>query len=257
MHCMRILLAWCVLVCSMLLAGAALAQEVPVVAPAGTAPVAEEAKKDGRPNSLYPGSWSLQFQITEDIGLKPFNGMIVSMKRHFSERSALRLGVRFDLDWNDTETSHLMQVSDTTYDWAEASENSDYQKFTIDLSYLRYVRPGSYVNFFWGAGPLVGYSRSSDTDEMDYPYGNYRKTDSYSRSWSVGALGLVGVEWFLVKHFSFHAEYRASFSYVESVMEQDRTETGSSGTRHYHEKDEGARLDFQSVYVVLGLSVYF
>jgi len=241
-----------------LLAGAAFAQEAPAAgAPAPAAGAAEEAKAAIRPNSLYPGSWSLQFQITGEIGLKPFNGMIVSVKRHFSERSALRLGVRLDFDWNSNATSALTEVADTVYDWQDLTEERDYQQFMIDLSYLRYVKPGSYVNFFWGAGPLVGFSRSTRTAERTRGENISSTVDEYMRSWSIGALGLVGVEWFLSKSFSFHAEYRASFAYSSSVAEQNALEVHPPNSQNYHSENEGDRWDFQSMSVILGLSVYF
>ncbi len=256
MHRMRILRLWFILSCTTLLAGAAFAQEAPASSATPAAAAAEETKTDARPNSLYPGSWSLQFQITEDIGLKPFNGMIFSVKRHFSERSALRLGFRFDIDWNDAEGSGTRETSSGPNDTREESEDSDYEKITIDLSYLRYVRPGSYVNFFWGAGPLVSFSRSSQT-EVESLSSESREQNRYSRSWSVGALGLIGVEWFLQEHFSFHAEYRASFSYSEGYTETNSSTTFSSRTYNQQDLYESSSWNFESVNVILGLSVYF
>jgi hypothetical protein len=257
MHRKRVLPAAIGLVCSVLLAGAAFAQEAPgsTAAPVA-APAAEEAKEDARPNSLYPGSWSLQFQIADYVGLEPFNGMIVSVKRHFSERSALRLGFRFDIDWNDEEASSTWEGSGDLNDSRESSQESNYQKITIDLSYLRYVRPGSYVNFFWGAGPLVGFSRTSQTGTNSQE-NESRETNRYWRSWSVGALGLIGVEWFLQEHFSFHAEYRASFSYGEGYAESHASQTTSSGTLNQQQLEESASWNFESANVILGLSVYF
>jgi hypothetical protein len=257
MHRMRVFTAALGFACSLLLAGAAIAQEVPSSPAAqAAAPAAEEAKEDARPNSLYPGSWSLQFQIAENISLEPFNGMIFSVKRHFSDRSALRLGFRFDIDWNDAEGSGTRETSTGSNEKREESEDSDYEKITIDLSYLRYVRPGSYVNFFWGAGPLVSFSRSSRTDVDSWP-SESREQNRYSRSWSVGALGLIGVEWFLQEHFSFHAEYRASFSYSEGYTETNSSTTFSSGTYVQQDLYESSSWNFESVNVILGLSVYF
>jgi opacity protein-like surface antigen len=239
------------LVCLFLAAGVA-------VSPAASA--AETTGDGTRPNSLYPGSWSIQFQTTEYLGLKPFNGKLVSLKRHLSNRAALRLGISFDVDGNDARDPELREVADTTYSWYDSNTDSDYQKFSIDLSYLRYVSPGSYVNFFWGIGPVVGFSRSertvdwTDTDPLSRS--RIRSDRDYTRTWEIGSLGLVGVEWFLSKHISFHSEYRASVVYRRTVVEKERIDNYTQKQRYFN-TDEGDVVDFQSVYVILGLSVYF
>jgi hypothetical protein len=221
------------------------------------AQAAEKTGEDARANSLYPGSWSLQFQITDEIGLKPFNGMIVSAKRHFSEHSALRLGLHFDVDWDDGAGTGRHEVEDTLADWYDSGSHKEYQEFTIDLSYLNYPSPGSYVNLFWGVGPLVSFYRSeANSDEEDPNYGTTARRD-YSRSWDIGALGLIGAEWFLAKRFSFHSEYRASVIYGRAFAESARVRSypGDITTRTVERSEsDGWALDGN---VILGLSVYF
>lgn len=222
------------------------------------APAAEKAPEDVRPNSLRPGSWALQFQITDELGLRPFNGMIVSAKRHFSSHSAFRLGLEFDADWRGDTSTERREYADTLRDSSNLDIDTEYQMFTIDLSYLNYPSPGSFVNFFWGIGPLVKFSRSERNDTRTYYSDGPAMTQlsrDYSRSWSLGALGLVGVEWFLSEHFSFHSEYRASIAYGESYREREVIDPDSKWQRITRINGDG--WNFDSVYAILGLSVYF
>ncbi|MBD3178615.1 MAG: hypothetical protein GF417_02910 [Candidatus Latescibacteria bacterium] len=48
-------------------------------------PAGENGEDECR-NHLEPGSWSVQFQIADDINLRPFNGKVISLKYHFSEK---------------------------------------------------------------------------------------------------------------------------------------------------------------------------
>ena len=222
------------------------------------APAAEKVSEDARPNSLCPGSWALQFQITDELGLKPFNGMIASAKRHFSSHSAFRLGLQFDADCRSETGTERREYADTLRDGRSLDTDIDYQMVTMDLSYLNYLSPGSYINFFWGIGPLVKFSRSERNDTQVY-YNGDPVTESvrdYSRSWSLGALGLVGVEWFLSEHFSFHSEYRASMAYGESYKEREQIYQYPE-KRRYVTTINGDGWNFDSVYAILGLSVYF
>jgi hypothetical protein len=233
-----------------------------LLASAAFAPAAQAAEKtgeDARANSLYPGSWSLQFQITDQLGLKPFNGMMISAKRHLSRQSALRLGLAVAADWNNTTGTGRDEVADTLYRSDDRDLDENRQRFTLDLSYMRYPWPGSYVNFFWGVGPLVSFSRDERTTAASYTYEDREHHDStraYQRSWDLGTGGLVGVEWFLSKHFSFHSEYKASITYGQSFSETEEINYSTVKTRHLSERTLDG-WDFRSVYVTFGLSVYF
>jgi hypothetical protein len=219
---------------------------------------AEKTEEDARPNSLEAGSWSLQFQITDQFGLQPFDGMMVSLKRHWSRRSALRLGVQVSAEGSSSTNSYWQEVADTLLGSNGQDADRSYQKFTVDLSYLRYPWPGSQVNFFWGIGPLVSFSRDDRTETSDYSSQgrvDHRSTHSYQRTWALGAVGLVGVEWFLSKHFSFHSEYRASISYGRSISTTEDYRSYMSERTSRGTETDGWNV--RSAYATLGLSVYF
>jgi opacity protein-like surface antigen len=228
---------------------------VPPLASAGT-----EAEGQGaRANSLEACSWSMQFGITDEIGLKPFGGMSISLKRHTSPRSAYRLGVNLGLDFDDTESDLVDVRADTVnYDSGD-NRNANAQLVQVDLLYMRYPNPEANLTLFVGAGPLFRYSRSETERDRSYTsQGSAIReiSDQWSRSWKVGVLGAGGVEWFATKVISFHAEYRASLSYGGS---KTKSEVRRPTDPTYYRKSggSGTSWDFHGVAVTFGVSLYF
>ena len=222
-----------------------------------TAGHAQEQAETVRRNSLEPGAWAIQFQITEEIGLKPFNGMMISLKRHFSEGSALRVGVNLNLTYDDTDFSKWDAPSDTLHYSSDSTGKQDGQSLELDLMYMGYPNTRAPVNFFWGTGPLVEYSRAHResknvaTSQTD-TFVQWGETDVYS--WEAGLVAAAGVEWFATQGISFHAEYRARATYGASEAEQSSGE--DSGPRRSGTAETNS-WRFSAVDVVLGLSVYF
>jgi hypothetical protein len=237
------------LILSGLFAGTALAD---------TPPASESTRK----NSLAPGSWAIQFQVADDIGLRPFNGMSVSLKRHTSARSAFRLAVTLDLrsEDGDSESADFQADEMKAAEFGEASENS--QSGRIDLLCLRYPAPMRGVNWFWGAGPLFRFSRV-DHDEKNTETLNERtlqmNSSRLTRSWGIGVLGTLGVEWFATHDVSFHAEYFASCEYASERTEYQLCTEGPSGTTPTHRNTETSedRWLFDGANAVFGVSLYF
>jgi hypothetical protein len=221
--------------------------------------LAEEPEaSSARENSLHAGSWSLQFQIEEDIGLKPFSGMIISVKRHISRRSALRIGLDLDIVFDDQIEEMSYEYADTLTYIYETSYDNNSQSVALDFLYVRYLNPDATINLFWGAGPRVRFNRSRrETEKIrtDFDQTDRTTTDYFWRAWGAGILGVAGVEWFATKGIGFHAEYRASFMYtnsdIENVQYSERINRTSKNTV------EGEDWNFQGVSVIMGISVYF
>src|SRR3989442_1328560 len=54
---------------------------------------AQTTTEDRSVGSLRGGDRALQFQIVENFTLRSFDGLMISLERHWSPRSALRFGV--------------------------------------------------------------------------------------------------------------------------------------------------------------------
>src|SRR3972149_5445120 len=67
-----------------------------------------------RPNSLKPGAWALQFQISDNFrSFSGLQGFGVSVKYHFSRTNALRFGVGGGLSTSDFDDNFRSFQADT------------------------------------------------------------------------------------------------------------------------------------------------
>jgi hypothetical protein len=193
-------------------------------------------------NSLEAGAWSLQFKITDNFSLSTFTGSLVSLKRHFSPRSALRVGIGLSALQTDSEG----EFSDPDTVFTDVGESS-FTGVQVDLQYVRYTNPESRGSLFWGIGPTFQYSKS---DAM-IDYGG-DTVDSRRRRWSIGIIASLGVEWFPTKVIGIHAEYGLQGLYSSMTDDSERTNSTESSR---HRDSTFWTVSGQSV--LLGLSVYF
>jgi len=219
----------------------------------------QDEEASHRANSLQAGAWSIQFGLTDEFGLDPFNSMSLSLKRHVSPKSAFRLGANLGLDVDDSDSESVSTRYDTLSTGVESELSLNGVLVQLNMLYMRYVNPGSDVNFFLGTGPLVRYTRTEeDRRSVRTAQGEVLRlrTEKYSRTWKLGALGVAGVEWFATKNVSLHAEYRGSLSYGRTKTEGLSL---SSDDPSYHEESESSKSfwDFKGVNVTFGLSLYF
>ncbi len=190
-------------------------------------------------NSLYDGAWAVQFRISENFTLSTFSGSIISIKRHYSERSALRAGLSLSLAALDAQSDR--ELTDTTI---TSNHDSNAYSVRLELQYMRYTNPQGRLSPYWGVGPLVGYGDSSSKDSFG---GDTFKRDS--RAWELGLIGSLGVEWFPARYIGLHAEYGLSFTYNN----QKDTRKSPSGVQ----TDKSTVWRFGGEGVLFGLSIYF
>ncbi len=212
-----------------------------------------------RANSLEEGAWSVQFGITDEIALKPFNSMGVSVKRQTSPRSAFRIGANIGLDIDNGDSDDVTSVADTVATGAVYERDDNSLLVQLDLLYMRYANPDADVNFFVGTGPLVRFERSDeDLRKTRTSQGNTidEVTGRYERTWRIGAIGVGGVEWFATRSISFHAEYRTWLSYGRTKID---SETNRPGDPDYLRQvgTSNSFWDFHGNKVTFGMSLYF
>jgi hypothetical protein len=197
------------------------------------------ASQETRTNPLEGGSLALQFRISENFTLSDFSGSAISLKRHHSARSALRLGMSLGFSSSAIESLHP-SFGDTI-----PSEGDGHSYgFRIDLQYLRYSNPSGRVSPFWGVGPLVGHN---SFDFKSSSRAEERRVDEHR--WTLGLIGSLGIEWFPIQSIGIHAEYGLSFTYFTAkTREGDPDRLGVTKTHSW---------DLQGDGVLFGLSVYF
>lgn len=188
-------------------------------------------------NSLDSGSWALQFRVTENFTLQSFEEGNFSVKRHFSAKSALRLGLGFNVSsQNDNNNSE-----------AEYAGGG----FELSAVYQRYINPESRANLYWGLGPLVDYSSSSSENRADA--NNWTKNESSNTL--AGVLGVVGIEWFATREISLHAEYRGTTGYSRLWSKAERKTEGEEVQNSEKKRDRWFLGGGGTV--LFGISVYF
>jgi len=197
------------------------------------------AQEDERPNSLAAGNWALMFAISQNFTLDPFQGGSLSMKRHFSDKAALRAGIDFGVNSNESSAATTVEQSGT----------NDAYSFQLEGLYQRYTSPGRTINFYWGAGAYGGYSDRTAESRADSTL--YRDE---ATSYSFGASGLLGVEFFAARSIGIHAEYQGSvgYSWSESVRHAERPGVPDSDLTR-----DGSGWSIGGGWVRFGLSAYF
>lgn len=209
---------------ALLLSSAALAQESPDFGPEG-------------------GDWALQFQITEDFTLSDFQGSIVSVKYHSSDRSAWRAGLGLEFDSNTDERER------TTGGVPGALLSSEFSRQTVrlDLQYLRYANPVAKIQFLFGGGPFGAFDHRATESFVDGMSQGRQESDR----WEAGLSGLLGVEWFVASRLSLHAEYGLEFVYAQTTASADNPVSDQKSSQNGETWAFGARG------VLLGVSAYF
>lgn len=192
-------------------------------------------------NSLIKHSWSLQFGAGSNLAIQSFDGLMFSLKYHFTNKTAIRFGVGVLVNsHNSTEETFFGSVP----------LKNDNENISFTASYLIYPKPGKF-NLYLGIGPRFGYSHDLE-QRVFYDDSLNNKDVNETRAWSVGLQFNFGLEWFPVKNFSLFAEYIAYGTYGKSNtiskygdFPQDNRNT--SVTNWY----------FNGTTARLGLSVYF
>lgn len=202
---------------------------------------------DSRNNSLRKGAWAMQFRISNNFTLSDFQGAVISIKRHQSDRSALRLGLSLDLNIEDGDETDYFFWNDTLVT-AILNSDRDKQYIQIDLQYLRYPNPEKSINLFFGFGPLFRFSRAYSNDNLTNSRDVQKNSIHRKTTWAVGMSALTGVEWFILHYLSIHAEYAIEATYTRDTSYDQEI------NKIIGHSDSG---DFKSRNLLFGISAYF
>lgn len=191
--------------------------------------------------------WALQFQAGYNLQIQAFNGMTVSLKYHFSEKTALRFGAGYYGRTNDGQVEHKNVFEDNYSD----EINYQYQ-FNGAIDYIYYVNPFSRFNIFWGIGPSGKYSYGYD----EYPVSDEELIHVYeNKEWAVGLNAVLGAEWIPVSDFSLFAEYNAVGYYGKTRgLAKEVSKEGCYIEKYIHSSE---KWEFNGNRALLGISVYF
>ncbi len=145
--------------------------------------------------------YALQFQIDRDFTLGSFQGTIISLKRNFSNKTALRFGLILNGQIGNTEEEKYLTPNDTIL--SNRITNDDFLDIKFLAQFIFYPSRGD-IQIFFGGGPLVNYFPSRRNDELQT---KGRHINFFKReAWIIGFSLPVGVEWFFKKNISIGGE---------------------------------------------------
>jgi opacity protein-like surface antigen len=204
---------------------------------------------------LTENSKALQFQIGSNFTLTSFQGAALSYKHHLKPLRAIRVGSELSLSKSNFDLTEVDSVGDLET-LSKSDQTRYYVRFNTQL--IWYSESYSGISFFYGVGPFLGFSKSEKKDELVSPYPGHRTNlDETKTGWSLGLTGLVGVEWFVSKSISLHAEYRISLGYSREKREYNRTTISQTGKSYITGNETIKFRQLSSDGVRFGLSVYF
>jgi opacity protein-like surface antigen len=215
-------------------------------------------------NSLYPGSWSMQFRIQSYFTLSSFKTGNISLKKHISDKNAIRLGVSLSTANLDGDDSRFSETNEVIYKEENSDNYDDSFNFGLNLDYIFYPNVNRSVLLYLGAGPTFKYNYSKSKDNRDYTYIDtlrYIEDATSTRTeYNLGLTLIGGVEIFILDYLSLHAEYNSSFYYTKYDRKSNRYRNYMEPDSDYLKeesvyKDDGYRFSANSV--LFGISLYF
>jgi hypothetical protein len=198
---------------------------------------------------LTDSSRAIQFGVSGNFTLGTFDGKSISFKQHLTDKRAIRIGVSFSGSINKQSSSDESFQNDTLLFRSNTSFPSTHALgLEISTHYLWYMPTADGIFLYCGAGPRGSYSRSENVGTT---------SSEKSESWTAGACGAAGVEWFIHKRFALHAEYQGYAQYAYTCSSSSYSGTNSSG-KYFHSTNSCRNTwNLSSQKVVFGISVYF
>ncbi|MBN2424407.1 MAG: hypothetical protein JXR46_09405 [Calditrichaceae bacterium] len=233
---------------------------------AGNNPDSLETKNKSVCSDIFKTN-AMQFQVMDIFSLSDFQGTLISYKYHLSNKSAVRIGLGFNMDnIDDTEK----QINDSDPVSIYLNGNESYYNISFRAQYVYYFNPQNEIKFYSGAGPYVAYILSTNESTEEGFYSPNSEIQSRVRTYeqeiityNLGLSGIYGLEWFFKENMSLTAEYGFLFYYSyedmkmtnEIITEYSYYSNSHESNNTQNETSKG--LSFRSEGVLFGLSVYF
>lgn len=196
-------------------------------------------------NSLRDGKSALIYEIVGDFDLTAFEGANISLKHHYTDNRAYRVGVSVSIEKGDADAAGTWVV------WEELETRTE--SMALTALKLHYSKVGERGAFYWGFGPRGSYSHTKSTADNVDPDGYGRS--SSSETFSLGLLATFGVEWFVTERISLLGQYGTVVDYRKS---QNRgREISENPDYSWYERNTNSSWRLYADAVRFGLSLYW
>jgi len=202
---------------------------------------------------------SMQFEVDDDFQLNSFNGLGLAVTRNSSPSGAWRFGVTLNGITEDGDTSFSSSAdSGATLTRFDDIPGLDRYNFGFELLRLHRFKPDRRIGLDLAVGPRIGFFHEKGTENQAIPDLGVA-TETVTNSDQVyGVVGRFGVEVFLARSLSVHADYGAFAGYRHSNHQVDREESYFDGTSRVVTTEFSVHAwSLSNSGVTLGVSAYF
>lgn len=162
----------------------------------------------GRPNSLRPGAWALQLSTVGSYTVG------VYVKKQLKPAHALRLGANFGF----SSSSSDLAMDTTSVMVGSGYRDSDSWDLHLELVSQHYFHAAADAFFVIGVGPFFRIAEYVDEVQEQFLDETLFRSHDDER-YQVGAVAILGAEWFASRSLSLGIEYMIRMGYQSSTVE--------------------------------------
>jgi hypothetical protein len=208
----------------------------------------EAVSQPEKPTNEAPYKWALLFQVTDDYFLTSFQGSTLSIVKNMSTTRHLRLGLTLRSNIDNTDNKNMVI--------GNYGNSDSYNNLRLNVHFI--TTPKSIEKFvpYCGAGPVFQFTYAHNKRNSN-PIEGVKNTNN-DLTLGVGASGILGVEWLILKNLSLSAEYGSNliFSYATNESKTEQKIDGQYITTSKNTNTTKS-CDLVNAGVKVGLSIYF
>jgi hypothetical protein len=213
-------------------------------------------------NSLHDGAWGLEFQVQSPFG--SYTGAAgIGAIRHFTDRSAVRLGVMVGISSQDTDGTRTLDrvfPYDTLHTVGQIPSYFDHREVSAFLHLAHYVAMGTRLGMLVEAGPSARWLSEEYGGTQFFPNDTYFNAGDRDM-WSYGGDLQLGFQWFFRSRLSLAGRYGVTAQRTESKQTDQYDSYGSYYgyavyDRHFDESHSSG-FSVQTTPAVISLIAYF
>jgi hypothetical protein len=224
-----------------------------------TAALADDEEISDPPNSLKAGARALLLDIKPEPSSSATLSVGGALKLHSGDGTGTRVG--FLVDWLRRDEDLARSIVEPPEDPVDQNGTLEYRSWSIGVDVMHFWYPvrGGLVNLYWAVGPTASYRKTEADEERENPGADDYSQDYWNTqdSWTFGAKGLLGVEWFAVERVSLYAEYRAWVAYRTANGERTTQYTYAGESQTITETIDIRGWSADANAVLVGVAAYF
>lgn len=192
--------------------------------------------------ALGTSSWSLEFGTS--LGASGDEFSEIALRRHLSERSALRIGLGGNVNGSEGDGTET-QTPNPTIDVMRINTFYNYQ---VSLQWVHYAAVMDRVAAQFGIGPVLEVFRNHNRNTEQFGLPGFNESEFRSDEMLYGLDLSLGVDWFFTRRLSLGGRaslqammgtrhevnmFRTSSSRNTNQVEQDRLDVRTGGGNIY------------------------